>query len=216
MEGLSDEKIAEIQAAGGFQKFAIAGLTDGFGDGSLIAQAGDNKIASHESKQKCVSGEELIVIAEKLGQDRHRWRQTKDSPEPKCNVYAEAVLLAGHVPLPWKIGQSNCKAILDALNKDVQKPDSMWEKVYTCDPKHGPESDTRFTAYKPQPGDVMIWHSTSTHMGICTPPYDILYAGSESKEHAPYGWRHGKIDWFTQDPQYGAPEAVFRYKGLKK
>ncbi len=216
MEGLSDEKIAEIQAAGGFQKFGITGLTDGFADGTLIAQAADSKVHPRESnqQQQCVTGTELINIAERLGKDPHRWKQTKDSPNPKCNVYAEAVLLAGHIPVPWKVGYSNCKVILDALNEEVKKPNSMWEKVYSYDQKHGPESDKKFTEYIPQKGDVMIWHYTSTHMGICAPDYDILYAGSESKE-APNGWRHGKIDWFTLDPQYGAPEAVFRYKGLK-
>jgi hypothetical protein len=132
--------------------------------------------------EKSITGAALIKIAEKLGHDSHRWEQTKDSPDPKCNQYVEAVLKEGHIPFPWKAGYADCHAMRQALDKECQRPGSKWEKVYVYDDKHGDASDEKFTHYVPKNGDVMIWdgqwgNEYVQHSGIAAEPYDILYAG---------------------------------------
>ncbi|HEY9871496.1 MAG TPA: hypothetical protein V6D08_20230 [Candidatus Obscuribacterales bacterium] len=166
-----------------------------------------------------ISGKDLVITAEELGKDPHRWEQTKKSPAPKCNQYVEAVLQEAGIPIRWKAGQSDVHAMREALDQECQKPDSKWEKVYAYDEKHGLQSDERFTHYEPKDGDIIIWdkmwgNDWVQHCGIAARPYDILYAGSESGQ-APHGWRHGKISDFTTSRRYyGAPSAVYRYKGL--
>jgi hypothetical protein len=170
-------------------------------------------------QSQTLSGRELVHMAEKLGYDPHRWAQTKESPSPKCNQYVEAVLMAAHVPFPWKAGTADCRDMRTALDKECAKPDGKWEKVYTYDYQHGAQSDQRFTHYRPKDGDVMIWdgiwgNEYVQHSGIVAEPYDLLYAGSESP-HAPHGWRHGEITELTMSRQhYGAPTAVYRFKQL--
>lgn len=195
----------------------IARGADGFTlfDNSRLLSSKD----TGPDNQPVKTGAEVINIAEKLGQDPHRWAQTKESPAPKCNQYVEAVLQAALIPFPWKPGQADCHAMRMALDKESAHPSSNWQKIYAYDDMHGLQSDERFTHYQPKDGDVIIWDGVwgdhyIQHSGIAAKPYDILYAGSVS-HRAPHGWAHGEITDFTLSKHsYGSPTAVYRYKGL--
>ncbi|MBP9094052.1 hypothetical protein KBI23_23730 [bacterium] len=159
------------------------------------------------------TGESILKVAEKLAKDTHRW---ESGTTGKCNQFVEAAVLAAGIPSPWKVGQADCHTMRVALDRECTKPHSKWQRLYNYDSKHGLESDQKFARYHPKDGDIIIWDKVwddkwVQHTGITAEPYSLLYAGArDPKKHGV-----GKTDIynFTGAEPYGAPTAVYRYKG---
>jgi hypothetical protein len=163
-----------------------------------------------------VPGGEVVQRADELGDHPTRWKQSPESPSPKCNLFVNAVLKDCGVAMPWDSEKPPDVQGMDKhLATEAQKPDGNWECVYSYDSKHDKQSRESFPTMKAHDGDVAIWNNPQTvHAGILTAGNEILYAGSES-EKARNGFRRGPITDFTLDPQYSVPDHVFRSKQVR-
>ena len=103
------------------------------------------------------------------------------------------------------------------LDKECQKTNSNWEKVYAYDTERGLKSDENFAHYEPKDGDVIIWDKVwddrwVQHAGIAAKPYDLLYAGA--RDPGKHGFGRTDIYNYTGHPPFGSPSAVYRYRGI--
>jgi hypothetical protein len=186
-------------------------------DKTLIAQA--NK-ENTQISAPAMSGARLIEIAERLGDDKHRWESTTTG---KCNQFVDAVFRNAGVPVPWDGAHvPDCHGMNSALDKECQMTNPVWEKVYSYDFNHAADSDQRFTHYDPKNGDIIIWDKAwgdkwVQHAGIAVEPYDIKYAGAHDEPHHPpkHGVGKTNIYNYTGQPPFGSPSSVYRYAGLQ-
>jgi hypothetical protein len=184
-------------------------------DKTLIAQA---KIETPQMSAPAVSGAHLIEIAEKLGDDKHRWESTTTG---KCNQFVDAVFRDAGVPLPWDDAHvPDCHGMNLSLDKECQKTNSPWQKVYSYDVNHAADSDQRFTHYDPKNGDIILWDKAwgdkwVQHAGIAVEPYDIKYAGARDEPKHPPKHGVGKTNIYvlTGGKPFGSPSSVYRYTG---
>jgi len=186
-------------------------------DGTLLAQATQDKQNGDSTEvQKTISGADVVKTAEKLGHDPHRW---ESSTTGKCNVFLDAALRKSGVPLPWDAAHiPDSHGMRVALDKACQDPNSGWEKIYTYDSANDSQSNQRFTQYNPNNADVVIWDKVwgdkyVQHCCITEEPYTVLYAGA--RDPRKHGFGKTDLSNFTTAAPYGAPSAVYRYKGVE-
>jgi hypothetical protein len=192
------------------------------GDGTVVSADKTLIAQAKETAQKYVpamSGAQLLEIAERLGNDKHRWESTTTG---KCNQFVDAVFRSAGVPLPWDSAHvPDCHGMNLALDNECKNTNSPWKKVYSYDVNHAADSDQRFTKYDPENGDIILWDKGwgdkwVQHAGIAVEPYDIKYAGARDEPHHPpkHGVGKTNIYVFTGGKPFGSPSSVYRYTAL--
>lgn len=222
------------QASGAFSDdYAgiLASGSDGFTILSEKTDSGDRKVKSTgDAYDRGVWYHQPIVEAQSLiKQSETKMLHHAASPYalesapkgfPKCNIFLYDVMDRADIKLP--LGAGHRRLTAHELNGALAKHQDF-ERVWCRDKNpHNWENDRVefLKTFRPQDGDIAIWDNQFLeHTGLLEETMDgtgnIYYAGRDTESGLGYFNLKG---WFVQSHTqgYGAPDAVYRYKHLRR